>query len=100
MRPRARSIEAGDPAGSGSGAAVVRTAPGSPPRPNSIARFSALSTPFGLAIITSLQVEKRLDEALDMVLETDGQPAFSERREREFSDAMKEQLSDLGYLVD
>jgi uncharacterized sulfatase len=46
------------------------------------------------------EVEERLDEALDMVLETDGQPAYSGTREGEFSDAMKEQLSDLGYLVD
>ncbi|HET7323039.1 MAG TPA: sulfatase-like hydrolase/transferase, partial [Halococcus sp.] len=45
-------------------------------------------------------VRKRLDEELDTVLETDGQPAYTEGREGKFTDAMKEQLSDLGYLVD
>jgi|AntDeeMetagen134_2_1112570.scaffolds.fasta_scaffold02878_1 uncharacterized sulfatase len=45
-------------------------------------------------------IEARLDETLDAVLETDGQPAYTGSREGEFSDAMKEQLSDLGYLVD
>ncbi len=32
--------------------------------------------------------------------ETDGQPISTDATEEEFSDAMKEQLSDLGYLVD
>jgi arylsulfatase A-like enzyme len=45
-------------------------------------------------------VRNRLAEELDAVLETDGQPAYSEGREGEFTDAMKEQLADLGYLVD
>jgi arylsulfatase A-like enzyme len=45
-------------------------------------------------------VSEDLDEELDAVLETDGQPAYSEGREGEFTDAMKEQLADLGYLVD
>ncbi|WP_435076773.1 sulfatase [Halococcus sp. AFM35] len=45
-------------------------------------------------------VAERLDDELDGILETDGQPVSPEGREGEFTDAMKEQLADLGYLVD
>ncbi len=49
---------------------------------------------------TNPSVAKRLDDELDDILETDGQPVSPEGREGEFTDAMKEQLADLGYLVD
>lgn len=49
---------------------------------------------------THPDISSRLDEELDAILETDGQPASTETREGEFNEAMKEQLSDLGYLVD
>ncbi len=49
---------------------------------------------------THPDVSERLDGELDAILETDGQPAYTEAREGQFSEAMKEQLSDLGYLVD
>lgn len=45
-------------------------------------------------------VRKRLDDELDAILETDGRPAYTGEREGRFTDAMKRQLSDLGYLVD
>ena len=45
-------------------------------------------------------VRKRLDRKLDAILETDGQPAYTGAREGRFTDAMREQLADLGYLVD
>jgi arylsulfatase A-like enzyme len=45
-------------------------------------------------------VAERLDDDLDEILETDGQPVSAEGRDGEFTDAMKEQLADLGYLVD
>ena len=41
-----------------------------------------------------------LDDELAAILETDGQPVSTEGREGQFTDAMKEQLADLGYLVD
>jgi len=41
-----------------------------------------------------------LDAALSEWLETDGQPVESGRTEGEFTDEMKDQLSDLGYLVE
>ena len=45
-------------------------------------------------------VAERLDDELAAILETDGQPVSTEGREGQFTDAMKEQLADLGYLVD
>ena len=46
------------------------------------------------------EVAADLDDELDAILETDGQPAYSGEREGKFSDAMRDQLADLGYLVD
>ncbi|EMA49506.1 sulfatase [Halococcus thailandensis] len=45
-------------------------------------------------------VVENLDDELETILETDGQPVSTEDRDGEFTDAMKQQLSDLGYLVD
>ena len=45
-------------------------------------------------------LRERLADDLDTVLETDGQPAYSGACEGRFTDAMKKQLADLGYLVD
>jgi len=41
-----------------------------------------------------------LEDELDGILATDGQPAYSGGRDGEFTDAMRDQLADLGYLVD
>lgn len=45
------------------------------------------------------EVATDLEEDLDAILEAEGKPAYSGEREGKFNDAMKEQLSDLGYLV-
>jgi uncharacterized sulfatase len=46
------------------------------------------------------EIVEEMATALEEWFETKGQPVSTGATEGEFSDAMKEQLSDLGYLVE